>query len=138
MSTKIYIRKCQGNKKEKTLAYEVSKFIISSFDIKNSTAVADSLILLNDGTVQAELVIKNVSEAAADVRLSIAIYSATGNLLFGDEVDHTVANDGVDDTVTVTISGAPTDLTGCTVKAHLWNAGDLSPASTQWVTKTIQ
>lgn len=127
-----------GNKNVKELSYEISKFVITSFNIKNSTGVADSLLLLNDGTVQAELVVKNISEAAADVRLAIAIYDATGNLLFGDEVDHTVAADAANDTVTATISGAPTDLTGCTVKAHLWHAGNLSPASTQWTTIKIQ
>lgn len=127
-----------GNETVKEISYEVSKFVIESFTIKNSTDAADSLLLLNDGTVKAEVVIKNISEAAADVRLAIAIYDATGNLLFGDEVDHTVAADAANDTVTATISGAPTDLTGCTVKAHLWHAGNLSPASTQWTTIKIQ
>ena len=127
-----------GNETVKEISYEVSKFVIESFTIKNSTDAADSLLLLNDGTVKAEVVIKNISEAAADVRLAIAIYDATGNLLFGDVVDHTVAADAANDTVTATISGAPTDLTGCTVKAHLWHAGNLSPASTQWTTIKIQ
>ncbi len=127
-----------GNESTKSLSYEVSKFVISSFNVKNSTGVATSLADLNDGTVKAELVIKNVSDVPADVRLAIAIYDATGDLLYGDQLDYTVVADGTDYTVPATITGAPLDLTGCTVKAHLWNAGDLSPVSSAWVTIKIQ
>ena len=110
-----------GNAAEKTLPYEVSKFAISRFAITSSTT--------------AELVIKNVSEAPADVRLSIAIYDATGDLVAGNYTVYTVAADGVDYTVPVTITtGAPADMTEYTVKAHLWNPGDLTPVSANWPT----
>ena len=109
-----------GNETSITLSYEVSKFVISSFAITGTTAT---------------LVIKNVSDTPEDVRLSIAIYDATGDLVVGDYTVHTVDADGVNDTVTATITtGAPADMTGYTVKAHLWNPGDLTPVSANWPT----
>mgnify|MGYP003291160157 CR=1 FL=1 len=121
-----------GNKSAKELTYEVSKFIVSNFQITNGAGgAANALLLLGDGTVKATATIKNVSEAPADVRLAIAIYdNATGQLLYGNVAEATIANGGTDHPVTATITGAPTDLTGCTVKAHLWDAKYAPIAST--------
>lgn len=120
LSIKVDAIDMYGNASPKALSYEVSKLVISNFAVEGNTAT---------------LTIKNVSEASADIRLSIAIYDdATGNLVAGDYVVETIANDGVDATVTASItSGAPADMTGYTLKAHLWNA-DLSPVSANWPT----
>jgi len=134
-----------GNKSEKTVSYEVSKFVIDSFCIKNSTEAVDTLAALNDGTgsVNAELVIKNISAVDADIRLSIAIYKG-GNMIAGDverDLDgsyYTVVADGNNYTVTASVTVDPADLTGCVVKAHLWDANNLSPASTTWATIKLQ
>ena len=132
-----------GNASVLKKTYEVSKLDVVSFTIENSAEeeieFLSDIDTENGDTLQAKVVIRNISgDSEASVRIAIAIYDANNNLINGSYSDLAVPDDSnYGETVSITIDPS-TDLSGCTIKAHLWDASNLSPVTSQWASKKIQ